>query len=148
MSAAPIVMPRAIASSALWLVTAILASGALSTAWAVSSDTMHELTSRATAADRGYQEAQERHAIKPDAAAQARLERAKLEYDERSLELDTARISTLAEFSSLAPEDIQKRRLAGATWEAIATDIGVHPSIIGIELIDPSPPPFGGGLAR
>jgi len=147
-SATRFAIHRANASPLLWLLTTMLASGTLPNAWGVDSDTMHELTSRATAADRNYLEAQQRHANDANDATQARLQRAKLEYDERSLELDTARVSTLAEFSGLAPKDIEKRRMAGATWETIATDIGVHPSIIGIELIDTRPPPFDGGLPR
>ncbi len=57
-------------------------------------------------------------------------------------EQDRARAETLAAYSGRSVADIERIRIDALTWEATAREIGVHPSVIGIELIDARPPSF------
>ena len=107
--------------------------------------TINKLISRMDTAKADYLEMQQDFHRQPDDRTQERMQAAKETYEQRSSELSRARVETLAEYSGIAPQEIEKRRAAAATWITISREIGVHPSIIGIELIDAQPPPFASG---
>ena len=106
--------------------------------------TINKLIRRSETAESKYHESQQAYAEIRDDNTHGRMQAAERSYDERSRELDNARVATLAEFSGLTAQDIERLREDAVSWEATAREIGVHPSIIGIELIDARPPPFGG----
>ena len=122
-----------------------LALGLCSNAAGVDITTTNKLISRTDTARADYLEMQQDFERQPGDRTQERIKAAKETYEQRSSELSRARVETLAEYSGIAPQEIEKRRAAAATWTAISREISVHPSIIGIELIDAQPPPFAGG---
>lgn len=54
--------------------------------------------------------------------------------------LNLARASTLAEYCALDSIAILDLHATGNSWRQIADDLSVHPSLIGIEIVDPRPP--------
>ncbi|HJP35718.1 MAG: hypothetical protein QF609_06540 [Gammaproteobacteria bacterium] len=108
----------------------------------VDGTTIDELISRADEAETSFREAREADRREQSSVAAQRLRDAERVRDERTGELDAARIETLSGFSGQVPEAIEKQRAGGSSWTEIALEIGVHPSVIGIELIDPRPPVF------
>ncbi len=64
----------------------------------------------------------------------------KLQQSPRSLNL--SRASILALHSDLDADTILKLHDAGKSWRQIAEDLSLHPSLIGIEIVDPRPPSF------
>ncbi|MDA0821991.1 MAG: hypothetical protein O3C28_06155 [Proteobacteria bacterium] len=56
--------------------------------------------------------------------------------------LDHARVETLEELAGASEASILEQRQRGQSWRAIADELNVHPSFIGIEIIDSRPPSF------
>jgi hypothetical protein len=53
------------------------------------------------------------------------------------------RAARLAEFSNQASSMLMRKLQAGQSWREIEVEIGVHPSVIDIEITDPRPPLLG-----
>jgi hypothetical protein len=56
--------------------------------------------------------------------------------------LERARVATLEELAGASEASILEQRQRGQSWRAIADELNVHPSFIGIEIIDSRPPSF------
>ncbi len=123
-----------------------LALGLCSNTMGADIKTINKLISRANTAKNNYHEAQQIFDRQRDVTAQENVQSAKETYEQRISELDRARIETLAEYSGVALQAIERRHAAAASWTAIAREIGVHPSVIGIEIIDARPPPFADSI--
>jgi hypothetical protein len=54
------------------------------------------------------------------------------------------RAARLAEFSNQASSMLMRKLQAGQSWREITVEIGVHPSVIGIEITDPRRPYWAG----
>ena len=59
---------------------------------------------------------------------------------ESQRQLNFARASALAAFCDLTPQAIVELHDGGKSWQQIANDLGIHPSVIGIEIVDQRPP--------
>lgn len=77
-----------------------------------------------------------------DEGSAAGLRKLKNTYEKKRAALDKARIDSLVEYSGREPRFIENLRGAGSSWVEISNELNVHPSVIGIELIDDRPPPF------
>lgn len=133
----------ALVSTAALLVSVIVVTASLD-AQAEDLAKINEMIDRTNAAERNYLEAKQDHVNNPNDVTRARVVATKQTHTQRSNELDSARLATLAEYSGLVEQDIEQLRTGADTWEATAREIGVHPSVIGIEIIDARPPPFVG----
>ena len=49
---------------------------------------------------------------------------------------------------NLAIRHAHEKTPDGQSWREITVEIGVHPSVIGFEIIDPRPPPIGLDIAE
>jgi len=102
---------------------------------------LQQLDANTIAAQRSYLEA----ARETGDGTSERLQEAKRVYEELAAQLEAERIEALVEFTGGGRETIEQQRAGGVTWLEITTSMGVHPSIVGIEIIDSAPPPFVSG---
>ncbi|MFT4580415.1 MAG: hypothetical protein ACI915_004705 [Gammaproteobacteria bacterium] len=63
-------------------------------------------------------------------------------YDVSVVELDRTRAETLEELTGASEASISQQRQRGQSWREIADELNIHPSFIGIEIIDSRPPSF------
>ncbi|MFT4560791.1 MAG: signal transduction histidine kinase [Gammaproteobacteria bacterium] len=69
-------------------------------------------------------------------------------YDASVAKLDLARSEILADLSGANAASIAQKRQLGQSWRAISDALHVHPSFIGIEVIDSRPPNFISPISR
>ena len=77
-----------------------------------------------------------------DGDSAAHLPKLKNAYEKKRTTLEKARINSLVEYSGRDPQFVENLRSAGNSWIDVSNELNVHPSVIGIELIDDRPPPF------
>ncbi len=106
-------------------------------------DRIHRLMEKAAGAELALSRAQAAFDNAPDAATERTLQACMTDVESTRAALDDARVAVIAEFMELEPQAIASRRAAGDSWIKITNDLGVHPSIIGIQLIDDRPPSLG-----
>ena len=126
-----------------YLLLVAIGFGAINAYGAADAETIARLMLEYTAAERSYLEATRATDAE---AADSRMADARDRLERSTLKLDQARLDRIVEFAAVDRAIIQQRRAAGVSWMDIAFDLGVHPSIIGITIVDDRPPAFDSAL--